>query len=532
MVRRPLTWLGRWQADRRTRLQISRVEDYLRVLWGDNNSNEPPVIFFNASTRISLLSMNAVFNLLASWAIRSKGVPAGYAVCQRGMVQCMLGTNQNQYSICPPCDRCVRFSNNIFPAERVLPLTIDMGFAKDLIQQLEEKTLLQLFNFEHEGFNLGELCLPSLRWALRRHNIPDNEAPRGLFLQYLVSAVSLACQFNELYERLKPCAVVIFNGITYPEAVARAVAHRRGIPVITHEVGLRPYSAFFTHDLSTFREVEIPSSLSMGQEENRRLDAYLEERFRGRFTMAGISFWPQMQSLPETLLEHMNQHKQMVAVFTNVIFDTSQVHANTIFSDMFAWLDDLKEVIKHHSETLFVIRAHPDEDRPGKESRESVIEWIRSNHLTSLPNVVFFSPSEYISSYELIRKAKCTLVYNSSIGLEASILGCPVLCAGRARYTQIPTVFFLQSRQAYLKQLETFLELDMIEVPSEHVLNARRFLYYELFHASVDFSAYMQTYPAAPGNVALQLFDPALIKSAQEMEVLRQGILRGHQFSL
>ena len=57
---------------------------------------------------------------------------------------------------------------------------------------------------------------------------------------------------------------------------------------------------------------------------------------------------------------------------------------------------------------------------------------------TSLPNVVFIDSQEYISSYELIQRSKFVMVYNSSIGLEAALMGKPVLCGGQGRYTQIP----------------------------------------------------------------------------------------------
>ena len=78
------------------------------------------------------------------------------------------------------------------------------------------------------------------------------------------------------------------------------------------------------------------------------------------------------------LLKKIAEHKQLVPVFTNVIFDTSQVHANTVFPHMFAWLDQILEVIKEHPETLFVIRAHPDEMRPGtqKMAHEHVAGWV------------------------------------------------------------------------------------------------------------------------------------------------------------
>src|SRR5690606_5592487 len=119
----------------------------------------------------------------------------------------------------------------------------------------------------------------------------------------------------------------------------------------------------------------------------------------------GIRFWPEMRGLDETWQQRLSAFRQVVPVFTNVIFDTSQPHANTLFPDMFAWLNALLDLIRAHPETLFVIRAHPDELRPGKESRETVAAWVEQHGVKNLPNVVFVGPREYLSSYELIQRS-------------------------------------------------------------------------------------------------------------------------------
>ena len=76
--------------------------------------------------------------------------------------------------------------------------------------------------------------------------------------------------------------------------------------------------------------------------------------------MAGIRFWPEMRGLDEAFLQRAANFRQVVPIFTNVVYDTSQVHANTIFPHMFAWLDLLLEIVaRPTAETLFVIRAHP-----------------------------------------------------------------------------------------------------------------------------------------------------------------------------
>ena len=103
--------------------------------------------------------------------------------------------------------------------------------------------------------------------------------------------------------------------------------------------------------------------MDLTPEQNARLEADLQKRLQGDFSMAGIQFWSEMRGLPEELLQKADSFKQVVAVFTNVIFDTTQLHANRVFPDMFAWLDTLLEVFKAHPETFFVLRAHPDEAR-------------------------------------------------------------------------------------------------------------------------------------------------------------------------
>ncbi len=73
--------------------------------------------------------------------------------------------------------------------------------------------------------------------------------------------------------------------------------------VITHEVGMRPYTAFFTPGEATAYPIDIPPDFDLSAEQNQRLDQYLEQRFQGNFSMAGVRFWPQMRGLDENFLQ-------------------------------------------------------------------------------------------------------------------------------------------------------------------------------------------------------------------------------------
>jgi hypothetical protein len=483
---------------------LSYWESQLRILWlarqvaahAHPDPAQKPAVFFNATTRIYGLSQNAAFSMLTTCGLRLAGVPVVQFICHTGMSHCVLGTDREDYTKLPPCKACIRQSKRIYSAADTY--WFDFHPDSNLKQALQNLSIAELSAFEYpftieNNIPLGRLVLPAFRWALRRHTLPDDESTRYLLRSYILSAYSIAPEFDRCLEQTKPAAAVIFNGIMYPEAAARWAAQQRRLRVITYEVSFQRFSSFFTDGEATAYPIHIPEEFELDETQNARLDAYLEKRFQGQFSMAGIRFWPEMRRLDEAFLQKAAQFRQIVPVFTNVIYDTSQIHANKVFEHMFAWLDAVLELIHSHPDTLFVIRAHPDEMRPGtaKVSRETVHDWVIDHGLKDLPNVVFIDSQEFISSYELIQRAKFVMVYNSSIGMEATLMGTAVLCAGKARYTQYPIVFFPQTPSAFIQTAQEFLAAEKIEVPADFQRNARRFLYYQLYRASLSYENYL-----------------------------------------
>ncbi len=500
-------------------------------------SDQAPIAFFNASTRIGGVSQNAAFSFLSACGVQLAGVPVVNFACKYGLSRCVLGTNKDDHTQKPPCASCTTASRWLFANAPTIPLKYSLpnNLAKDIaglaVDELSDLTIQ--FPPTGQSIPLGRLVMPSLRWALRRHHLTDDEPTRFLLREYILSAFHLAVEFHSFLDQVEPQALVVFNGIMYPEAAARWTALQSGLRVITHEVGLMPFSCFFTNGDATAYPIDIPDSFQLSPAQNTRLDAYLELRFQGKFTMAGIRFWPEMSGLEPSFVERIKQFRQMVPVFTNVIFDTSQIHANIVFEDMFAWLDAILELIRIHPETLFVIRAHPDEMRPGKESRESVADWIRLRQVEALSNVVFFDSHELISSYELIRRAKFALVYNSSIGLEAALMGAAVLNGGKARYTQLPIVYFPATPEAYRAQAEQFLADPTVEADPQFRVNARRFLYYQLFRTSIPFGEFLELHPN-PTMVRLKKFAWQRLApgGSEVIQLVVNGILHDTPFLL
>lgn len=491
-----------------------------------------PVIFFNASTRIQAMSQNAAYALLTAQAVKLHGVPVIQFACDAGLKRCVLGSDRDNYSALPPCAACTRQSRAIF--KYMDTRWLEARDYPELTQALADLSTSSMEKFTYKDIPLGTWAVNSLRWMLRRHNLEDNELTRSFFRAFIFSAWNVYTQFSALLRSENPQAVVLFNGMFYPEAAARHACLQQGARVITHEVGLRPFTAFFTTGEATAYPMAIPPTFELDSAMEKQLDDYLSARFRGDFTMAGIRFWPEMKDLDPQLNQKIETFSKLVPVFTNVIFDTSQVHANTLFENMFTWLENVKSAAQSHPEILFVVRAHPDESRPGKESQESVASYVYQSGMIRLSNVVFIDSDEYINSYELIRRAHLVMVYNSTIGLEAALLGKAVLAGGKARFTQLETSYYPASTAEYNTLLERLLSADTIQTPVEFKRNARRFLYYQLFATSLDFSGYVEEDGVWKGYVKLKNFPLDQLKAAHSptMRVLLDGILRAGDFTL
>jgi len=498
-----------------------------------------PVVFFNASTRIRGHSLNAAFSLLASWAVRLSGVRVVHFVCQAGMSRCVLGTEQDAPERPMPCKMCIHQSRTNTTGAPVRWFTYQRD--ESLAAALQNLSLLELLSYEHPlspylpdsrlpiSLPLGSLVLPSLRWRLRLQTLTDDESTRFICREFMFSAWNVARKFSRLLENVKPQAAVLFNGMHFPEAMAAWLCRQRGVRVITHESGFQPFSGYFVEGQATMYPIPIPN-VDLTPEQNARLDADLQKRWQGDFSMAGIQFWSEMRGLPEELLQKAVRFKQVVAVFTNVIFDTTQLHANAVFVDMFAWLDTLLEVFKAHPDTLFILRAHPDEARPSKASRESVAMWFKQK-ATALPNAALIPPQDRVNSYDLLRMSKFVLIYNSTIGLESTLLGVLALAAGWASFVDYDTVYFERDRETYLRRLESFLTAARLEVPEERRRNTRRFMYYRYYRFSLPFGEFVESTPPT-GYVRLKKFPWRALENSPTARALVGGLLHGERFEL
>ena len=110
-------------------------------------------------------------------------------------------------------------------------------------------------------------------------------------------------------------------------------------------------------------------------------------------------------------------------------------------------------------------------------------------------------------------------------------MGAAVLCAGKARFTQYPTVFFPQTVDDVRSKMKEFLATDAIDVPVEFKRNARKFLYYQLYKTSLPFEEFLEP-SVRTTQTKLKSFALEELVKSESLKVIEDGVLQGGDFLL
>ena len=110
-------------------------------------------------------------------------------------------------------------------------------------------------------------------------------------------------------------------------------------------------------------------------------------------------------------------------------------------------------------------------------------------------------------------------------------MGAAVLCAGKARFTQYPTVFFPQSVEEVKQKMEEFLDAETIEVPPEFKRNGRRLLFYQLYKTSLPFGEFLEP-SVRTTQTRLKSFGLDELLESDAVKVILDGVLDNRDFLL
>ena len=439
------------------------------------------------------------FQTFLAQRLRFEGAQPIFMACQDlPMCQVRSVSRPTNPDICKGCLKTLRF----YAEQMNLPLYKLKDLVKrDIYEKAYEMTrslsLDQCFRYQYRSVPIGELCEVSVTRYLCR-DVQECDSPEALQIwrDFLTGAIVLVDAYEEAFSRFRPDILFLCNGRLFWYSVAHWMARRRGIRVVSYE---KAYGTHVTGKYWTFRE-EIPvaemdvgylwhtwQNIPLSKDEDSQLDRVVQMRTHNPV------MYPNPIENHRIMLNELGlpDNKPVVAMFTNLTWDSAVSGMRTIFKSVLEWTRETLRFANQKGDFNLVIRVHPAEALvlDGERTREHVIDDLYREFRDLPDNVRIIPPESQLSSYTLLDLAKVVLVYTGTIGLEASVRGhCPVVICGNAHYANKGFGLFPQSREEYFELLGN---LDQILPPSEQqVALARRYACLFWFRTAIPLQFY------------------------------------------
>ena len=364
-------------------------------------------------------------------ALQRRGANVRFLTCGGGLDIC---DRANTYEAPPmPCRSCSRYVDDSLTAHGHRHESLrdrwddgaDDGWPElDLIERSELESVVV------DGIALGQLVAIPVRWFLCAADVDDDPLAAMITRTFLRSARRIMRAAAASLDAERPDVVVLLNGLFLFESIVWALCREREIDVVTYERAFVQETLVFSRvapaGVYDFSDKYAADRHPLNERETTQLDDYIEQR---RVGGAADQFWQFAER------DWRVGDGRLVALFTNLTWDTAVLNRDLAFPDIHRWLDAAVEHFRDRPADRLVIRVHPSElHLPGKQTRDS-LETYLARRFPSLPsNVTVVGAADLASSYPLMEAADVGLVYTSTTGLELGLRGTPVIVAGETHY--------------------------------------------------------------------------------------------------
>ncbi len=328
------------------------------------------------------------------------------------------------------CEQCATRQKGVHRRAgfRELSLPLEEAFEQALALRLSDTSIDELLTNTICGVNLREILLPSLHRFSRSMRRFEETVHEDVIREYAATALRIAHHLPKVLRDHDISTVFMLNGLFFAERVIQLVARSAGVRVVNYERGhIRDTLVLSDTEAACFLESSrSPSSLEPQCRDLHLLDEYLRGRSENRDASTHFGTGRDTQARDK-------DDRPLVAVFTNVCWDSSVTARGSGFGGYEEWLQAIIEMCRQRPSIDFCLRIHPGEARLEYDlTHDQTTSWLRERGLPS--NLEIIPPESSRSSYDLMDQSVAAVVYVSSVGLEMACRGGRVICCGDVHY--------------------------------------------------------------------------------------------------
>jgi len=390
------------------------------------------------------------------------------------------------------CRRCVAYGMSVRDE-----LALEMSGLGDFLTQSDYDRVdnwlaslppMEYATAEIDGLALGRWVKSSVNTHLRCADIFLTDPVHvAAYYSYLRSAALTAIAFNAYLARTKVDAIFMMNGRTGASRTVFEMARLRNIPVCIHEFGRSEETRMlFTNEIchslkGLSRHWQEWKGVPLSQPEIAEVGDYMLARVKGS---VDFSFNKNNKMSARDLFGDIGDRK-IVSLFTSSTDEISSIEDWYCAYSQIEWIKQVLAYFKDRPEYLLLIRCHPNHESGFFGNDDQFLNSLAALDCSQYDNVRVILPSTKVNSYDLVLDSEAVLVFNSTVSLEASLLGVKAMICGGGRNQEKNLA--RQYTEDSLDGFSTVLE-DFLRNPADPawMLHAARWLHILTFRYIYD----------------------------------------------
>lgn len=290
----------------------------------------------------------------------------------------------------------------------------------------------------------------------------------------------------------QPQLVIVPNGSILEMGIIYQVARYLGIPTVTYEFGEQRDRIWFAQDKEVMlQETDdlwaVYKDLPLSESELTKVRDLFNSRQRADLWKNFSRRW---QVVPSQGAEWVRESlglddRPLVLLAANVIGDSLTLGRQLLSRNMSEWLIKTVKYFAEHPDLQLVVRIHPGE----RYTKGPSVADLVNHSLPDIPENIHLVPADdQINTYDLLELSNLGLVYTTTVGLEMSMSGIPVVVVGNTHYRGKDFTFDPGSWDDYFDLLDRFvLDPDKFQLTSQQVELAWRYAYRFFFNFPAPF---------------------------------------------
>jgi hypothetical protein len=376
-------------------------------------------------------------------------------------------------------------------------------FLSDLISneiqlQIDEIVSKSNFNsieqFEYKGVDIGL----DIEAAIQRHYLtskPDYVNNDFTCRKILQSAIIITEAALSVMNKFKPQLVLTSHGTYSSWGPIVGVANKLNIKSVVWGRGyVGKGNILFSHNKSylldrNYTENETWHQNDLTSVEQTKLSNYFKAKRNPKSSVDYVNYYNdinkgQIKDLHELL--KIPKDKKVIAYYPNIPWDGQAFCKTKEFPTIRIFVQALFEWFAKNHDTYLVIRVHPAEkartDNLTVESFEEILDEFFNGKYPE--NIKLIKASDSITSYELKEICVAGIAYGSTLSLEFSVEGWPMIQCGLRETSNRNVVFDAFTKEEMFNYLDLAKE-GKLNMNEEMKKRAKQFAYFWIFNRHI-----------------------------------------------